>query len=156
MSNQLDTNTLVTALTDGIGAELGRAVRSSYYELLTRLSRHELFLRLDYTSRQQVIDVLALSMFYNTVIAPIESARSLLSLANKAAATHVRIGHDKITPALGNRFGSCAGAFRKILRTQQIPSDLLSFATLKDFMINVLNAKETAQREALDRSTNTD
>ncbi len=150
MSDQQDTQTLIIALTDGIGAELGRAVRSSYYELLARLSKHAFFLCLDRTSRQQVVDILALSMFYKTVISPLESAQSMLSLAHKAGATHVRIGRDKITPALVSRFDACAGAFHKILKTQQIPSDVLSFSTLKAFITNVLTTREKVQSEAVD------
>ncbi len=150
MADQLDIQSVVVALTDGIGSDLGRSVRASYYETLKRLVSHESFIRLDHASRQELVDILALSNFYNIVVAPLESGRSLLSLAQRAQATHVRIGRDKLTSTLANRFAACAGAFHGILAGQQIPAAVLSFPTLSVFIENVLQAKESATGETLD------
>ncbi len=150
MTDELDVEQVLLALTDGIGADLGRSVRASYYETLKRLTVHESFLQLDLVSRQELVDILALSMFYNIVISPLESGQSLLSLVQRAKATHVRIGHDKLTPVLAARFGSCASAFHKILSKQRIPVDVLSFPSLNVFIAQVHAVKELSHSETMD------
>lgn len=152
MDNQIDRDDLIVALTDGIGTYLGRSIRASYYQLFERVCKDDHFKQLDHVTRQEIVDILALAIFYNKVISPLESGQSLLSLVQKAEATHVRIAKDKISPRLGRRFGVCVRAFQKILRTQHIPVDVLSFPTITSLITNVCAAKEAAQREAVDRS----
>jgi hypothetical protein len=137
MNNDLDKDTMIKALTDGIGARLGRPVRSSFYELASRLNREKDFVKLEHQTKQVVIDILALALFYNVVIAPLENASSLFSLLRNSDATHIRIGKDKLTPHIIHRFGRCVGFFKDILQSYKIPPDLLSFSTLKIFIKNV-------------------
>lgn len=146
----VDTKSVIVALTDGIGVPLGRAARSSYFELIRRLAGNERFNRLDPTGRQQVADVLALSIFYGQVVAPLESGRSLLRLAHGAQAQEVRIGRDKLSKKFSDRIGGCVAAFQRILRAQRIPKEVLSFAKLDNFINNVMSAREKAKRETLD------
>lgn len=146
----VDTKSLIVALTDGIGVPLGKAARSSYFELIRRLSRSDHFHKLDLEGRQQVADVLALSIFYGSVVAPLESGRSLLRLARGAKAQEVRIGKDKLSGNFSDRIAVCVAAFQKILKAHRIPTEILSFAKLDRFITNVMGAREKAKRETVD------
>lgn len=156
VNKQIAKNDLISALTDGIGAYLGRSIRASYRRLFERVCKDAHFKQLDYITRQEIVDILALAIFYSEVISPLESGQSFLSLTRKAKATHVRIAKDKISLRVGRRFGVCVNAFQKILRTHHIPVDVLSFSTITSLINNVCAAKETAQREAMDRSQDSD
>lgn len=150
MTEQLDCRSVVIALTDGVGAQLGGPIRASYFELVERLRCQKAFAPLHHDDKQALIDLLAFSIFYNQVISPLESGSCLLALAQKAQATHIRLGDDKLTPNLSARFGACAGSFQKILRGQHIPSDLMSFSTLREFITNYVSAKNRPTHEAVD------
>lgn len=146
----VDTKSLILALTAGIGAPLGKPVLSSHFELVRRLARSEQFRKLDLNGRQQVVDVLALSMFYASVVAPLECGSSLLHLVHRAKAKEVRIGKDRLSGAFSIRSRACVEAFRRILHAQRIPVAVLSFANLDTLINNVVNARERAQRETMD------
>ena len=148
-TSELDTQ-LLMALTDGIGAQLGRPVRASFFEVLKRLAKHKVFVSLEALDRQRLVDLLALSVFYNQVIAPLESGSSLLSLARRADATHVRLGRDRLTTRLAAQFRACAGAFASIIDDQNIPRDLLSFPTLTVFIDNYLETRDRLAHETMD------
>lgn len=150
MNNRIDDLTMLQALTDGIGADLGRPIRASFFELFGRLKKHERFLALETLEQQQLVDLLALSIFYNHVIVPLESGSSLLSLVRMADATHIRLGRDKLTPKLAARFRACAWAFLDIIRQQNIPKELLSFPTLNAFIANYKVTRDHITHEAMD------
>jgi len=150
MTEQLDCESMVIALTNGVGAQLGGPIRASFFELAERLCSHKSFAPLHHDDKQALVDLLALSIFYNQVISPLESSSHLLALAQKAQATHIRLGSDKLTPSLTARFGACAGSFQRILREQHISTDLMSFSTLKEFIANYMSAKDRPTNEAVD------
>lgn len=150
-----DTNTqldmgMIFVLTDGVGTVLGRRVRSSYYELKSRLPKDPAFKLLDVSTQQQIVDILAISLFYTEIISPLESGRSLLSLAHTAKATHVRMGRDKLTSQTIRKFTGCVMAFHELLAFHKIPVEVLSFDTLKSFIRNVQAVQEKVGHATVD------
>lgn len=140
MSIELEKKEMIIALTENIGAKLGRSVRSSFFELVKRLMRNDEFNKMEIPIQQMTLDLLALSIFYNEIISPLEGGRSFLALAKKSKASHIRIGEDKLTEKFANRASYCLGKFYSILDNNNIPLNLLSFSTLNSFIDNIKSA----------------
>ena len=151
MQPTLDTNTIVISLTSGIGPDLGRKVRSSFYRLYERLPQVSDFKKHAVETQQLIVDILALSIFYNTVIFPLESGRSFQSLVARAGATHIRIGKTQLDQRFGRRMNQCIIDFEILLNKFQIPPYLLTFANLKDFVQEIISQIEIREHETLDR-----
>ena len=147
----LDDQSVIVALTNGVGAHLGKRARSSFFELARRLPRVRAFTDLDMDAKQQIVDILALSAFYSTVVFPLESGTAFLAVAEKAGASHVRIGKDRLTAQFGAKMRLCISNFHSMLQTAQVPLALLSFATLADFVRSVITVAQERENEDLDR-----
>jgi len=131
---------MVVAITEGVGAHIGRSVRSSFYKLADRLPSVTNFSKLDFSMQQQIIDILALSIFYNEVVQPLESGRAFFSLASRSNATHIRIGADKLTSRFAGRSLYCVSSFYAILQQHDINTEMLSFSTLQEFVTKITAA----------------
>jgi hypothetical protein len=151
MNLQVDDKSLITALTNGIGAVLGRRARSSFFELARRLPGVPEFNGLEVSSQQQIVDILALAVFYDTVVFPLKGGMAFQEIAKRAGVTHVRIGRDKLTDKFSRNMQLCVNDFHVLLRHVEVPVDLLSFATLSNFVRGVIALAEQRENEALDR-----
>lgn len=151
MDTKLDNQSVIIALTAGVGAHLGRRTRASFFELQGRLPRVTAFAQLDDASKQQVVDMLALATFYSVVVFPLEAGSSFVKVARTAGATHVRIGRDQMDARFGSQMRGAVSAFYKILSTSHIPVTALSFSTLSEFVENIVALGVEREREALDR-----
>lgn len=151
MPTEIDNQSVIIALTDGVGAHLGRRTRASFFELQSRLPRVAAFSRLDDASKQQVVDMLAVATFYSVVVFPLEAGSSFMHVARAAGATHVRIGSDQLTNRFGSEMRRAVGAFNYLLNTSGIPVEVLSFSTLSEFVDNIIAVGQEKEREALDR-----
>jgi hypothetical protein len=150
MPFELEIKEMVEALTEGIGARLGRSVRSSFFKLAERLMRYEEFIKMERPFQQMTLDLLALSIFYNEIISPLEGGHSFVSLAEKSKASHIRIGSDKLTHKFVNSASSCVRNFYSILHKNDIPLNLLSFSSLNCFIDNIKDSLERRQHETVD------
>lgn len=151
MDENLDSKSVIVALTDGIGAHLGKRARSTFFKLASRISRIPEFSKLDLAAKQQIVDILALSSFYNVVVFPLQSGSAFMTIARKAGASHIRMGKDKLTAQFGGSMRRCVRAFFSLLESSSVPIQTLSFATLSEFVVNVMAVAEEKEREALDR-----
>ena len=111
--DQLDKQSVINALTDGIGAAFGRAARRSFYEQLQRMQTLRQFERIEFDNKQQLVDLLALASFHQSVVVPIESARNFLGVLRKAGATHLRVGGDKLDWRYGIVLSALSLAFTR-------------------------------------------
>jgi len=145
----IDNESVIRALTSGIGAHLGRQALRSFFELESRLKRVPDYTQLDSRSQQLVVDLLALSVFYTTVISPLESSTELFSIANRAGATHIRIGEDKLTSTVALNMQRCVRGFTDVLRRTDVPIDLLSFSSLPRFVKRIVTVAAFKENEAL-------
>lgn len=141
---------MIISLTSGIGPILGRETRSSFYEIADRLHSQPVYAKQDSTMKQWVVDMLALSVFYTTVVVPLECGNSFYDIAAKAGATHVRIGSDKITKKWTGMSVRIVNDFQGILRKLRIPIGLLSFSTLRQFTVDVVSLCRKRENEAMD------
>jgi hypothetical protein len=133
MSEPLDTNGMVLALTDGVGASFGAATWKSFKAQLERLERQLIFQKAPYSQQQSLIDLLAIAAFYQNVIVPIESSGSFIEVLNKAGATHLRVANDKLDKRFANASRSTAQTFRQVISKSEIPEHLLTYATMNQF-----------------------
>lgn len=151
MATQLDDKSMIVAITDGIGAHLGKRTRSAFFELAGRLPHVSVFSQLDDSAKQHVLDLLAVSTFYSVVIFPLQAGSSFMDIVHTAGVSEVRMGKDKLTKQFGSSIRKCVNAFYKILEELGIPTGLLSFANLAEFVDKVIAAAEEKEHETLDR-----
>ena len=129
----LDRQSLIEALTDGIGVHFGRASRRSFFEQLDRLERHAVFRASTPEEQQGLADLLAIAAFYQCVIVPINSSANFISVLKRAGATHLRVAGDKLDQRYANRALAVATGFKASLRQAEIPEKLLAYATISQF-----------------------
>ena len=137
MTEEIDKSGVIESLTNGIGAKLGRAARSSFYEMLDRLEKLPAYRTYSPSLKQHIIDILALSVIYTQIVVPLESGQGFLDLAKTAGATHVRMGKDQIDSSFNRQSSKCTRMFYALVNEANIPITLLSFSTLKDLSKNI-------------------
>ena len=137
MNENIDRDEAVFALTEGVGSILGRTIRRSYYLQLERMEKRKDYQRYSQQKKQAFVDILAIATFYQEVISPLESAKSILNILEGSGATHLRLGGDKITKKFTGRAYYATADFYTNLQKHEIPIGILSYPTLGDFMKNV-------------------
>ena len=137
MNEDIDRDEAIFALTDGVGGILGRAIRQSYYVQLARMEKRKDYQRYSPQERQAFVDLLAIATFYQEIISPLESAKSILSILEDSGDTHLRLGGDKITKKFTGRAYYATTDFYTNLKKFEIPVAILSYPTLGDFVKNV-------------------
>jgi hypothetical protein len=130
----LDKQTVIEALTDGIGVHFGRASRRSFYHQLDRLERDPVFRDSTAEEQQCLADLLALAAFYQCVIVPVNSSANFIDVLRRAGATHLRVGADKLDERYADRALAVTARFNATLRQAEIPEKLLTYATLNHFV----------------------
>src|SRR5947208_650214 len=113
----LDREKIIVALTDGVGVHFGYASRKSFYQQLERLESNEAFRGRALEEKQFLVDLLALAAFYQTVIVPLRSSASFVSVLRSAGATHLRVARDKLGPRYATRAFMTTRAFHSVLET---------------------------------------
>ncbi len=138
MIHEIDKSTMIESLTDGIGAKLGRACRLSFYSQFDRLIKKKTYSKLTIEEQQTIVDLLAISSFYHTIIVPLESSKSLFSILEQSQASHIRLSSSKLDIKFAGKCYYASTGFEKILEKAKIPKSLLAYATLNDFIEKVL------------------
>lgn len=134
MPSNFDRESVIIALTEGVGAEFGSASRKSYFLQLERLEHHDSFARCSEEEKQALIDLLAIASFFQTVIAPIRSSAQFVGILRNAGATHLRLANEKLDHRYANRAFSAVAGFRETLSQWKIPEHLLNYSTLQGFI----------------------
>lgn len=83
---------MIDILTKGIGAELWKPVRISYYNLLKILEKDERYFKSHEETKLFLVDVLALSIFNQKVILPLHGASNFVSGTKKLGVKQVGMG----------------------------------------------------------------
>lgn len=151
----IDTDSLIISLTDGIGVHLGKHARSSFYELYPRLSKVPQYNRTNLPMQQLIVDLLAVAVVYNEVISPLESGQHFSELTRNAGATHIRIGKDKLTGKFAARMRYCVADFHSMLKAQDVPVELLTFSSMKEFVNQIIIKARENSRATVDRQSKT-
>lgn len=134
MSQDLQRDSVIEALTSGVGAEFGRATRKSFYEQLARLERHTKFVELRFRDKQSLVDLLAVACFYHNVIVPIESSAAFVGVLEDAGADYLKVSKYRIDPKFANQAGRITNGFRILLSRVDVPDYLLTYASLGEFI----------------------
>jgi hypothetical protein len=108
-------------------------------EVRFQKSKHE--------EQQFLVDVLAVASFYQCVIIRVESSRSFMGVLRRAGATHLRVAGDKLNWRYANRAQAVTLGFARILSETKVPPRLLTYPTLKRFMLSVLQFYRTRPNE---------
>ncbi|HLP57226.1 MAG TPA: hypothetical protein VK186_00280 [Candidatus Deferrimicrobium sp.] len=149
MSDELEIKTMVEALTENIGVKLGGSIRLSFFKLAERLMKSEEFINMEKSIQQLTLDLLALSIFYNEIISPLQGGQSFITIAKKSNASTIRIGKDKLDQSFSEKARKCVNHFTYILDKNSIPISLLSFSSLHNFVDNIKNTLNK-QNESMD------
>ena len=73
---------MLVALTRGIGAELGKKIRFSYYDKKKIIEKDDIYRKLPTPQKLSVFDLLALAMFHEFVIGPMHGSNIFSHLLN--------------------------------------------------------------------------
>ena len=85
-------NEMIDALTRGIGIELSKPIRISYYEKKRYLEKDARYLQSPKEIKIFLVDVMALSIFNQQAITPLHGASNFSSGAKAYGVTRVRMG----------------------------------------------------------------
>lgn len=143
--SSLDLDSVILALTDGIGVHFGAASRKSFFEQLKRLQTRERFQRRSLKEQQLLVDLLAMAAFFQTVIVPIRSSGRFVSVLRSGGASHLRVAGEQLGPVYAIKAKSVVDGFHYVLSNAEIPERLLTYATLKHFIDSVEKFMEGRQ-----------
>ena len=85
-------NEMIDALTKGIGMELSKPMRISYYDKKRYLEKNDSYQNCSDQIKQYLIDVLALSIFYQHIIVPLHGSINFATGTKSYGVKRVRMG----------------------------------------------------------------
>lgn len=135
----IDYQSVITALTDGIGTELGRDVRRSFFRQYERLVIHDDFVSLEHVEKQRIADCLAIAAFYQSVIVPLESSGKFVELLGRAGASHLQLAKDRLDQRFANRAMRLRESFNILLTQANLYTFALVYVNLAEFIKNIRN-----------------
>lgn len=139
MRERQHSDSAIVVLTEGIGAEFGRAARRSFYTQYDRLIQNQRFRKRNAERQQALVDLLALAALFQTVIVPIQSTGSFVQVLQKAEATELRIGGDRLNLGWAKRARNVDEGFSILLQRLKLSPQLLQYATLDAFVKNAVD-----------------
>lgn len=127
-------NEMLEALTRGIGAEVGKPVRMSFFEKERFIKQNEAFQRCAAWRKQLILDAAALSIFHQLVILPYHGATNFYTDSKKSGISRIRMG----TQHLDREFVSIASKvtrqFFAITQEFQIHVEHLHISNIAEFV----------------------
>jgi len=129
-------------LTNGIGAELGKPIRLSYYQLkeklLTRINKSE-NLTIDEENIQIILDVIALSVFHQNIITPFYGSNNFIERLENFNVKSISIGTYSLVADDKRKISTCTKAFYAILKKVGLSPTNLAISTIDNFVEGIKN-----------------
>lgn len=125
---------MIDALTKGIGAELGKPIRFSYYNLQRSLEKNNRYSQCSEEMKLFITDVLALSIFNQKVITPIYGAINFSAGTKKFGVSRIRMGDYHLDKRFFVQSGKITRQFYAIVRSYGLNIEKLHVASISDFV----------------------
>lgn len=124
---------MIDALTKGIGVEVGRPLRLSYFQLKRRLQQNEKYQQSDDGDKIALLDLLALSIFHHQVIVPFYGANNFHQGSRHLGIKDVRLGGKNLGKEFFALSDKIPKAFFAIVNSYGIAVEKLHVSTIGDF-----------------------
>lgn len=124
---------MIDALTKGIGVEVGRPLRLSYFQLKQRLQQNEKYQGSDDHVKIALLDLLALSIFHHQVIVPFYGANNFRQGSRQLGIKDVRVGGKNLGKEFFALSDKIPKAFFKIVSDYGIAVEKLHVSTISEF-----------------------
>lgn len=124
---------MIDALTKGIGVEVGRPLRLSYYQLKQRLQKSENYQQSDDDVKIALFDLLALSIFHHQVIVPFYGANNFRQGSRQLGIKDVRVGGKNLGQEFFALSDKIPKAFFAIVSSYGIAIEKLHVSTISEF-----------------------
>ena len=127
-------NEMIDALTKGIGAELAKPIRISFYEKERYLNQNKKFQRSENWQKQLIVDMAALSIFNQQVILPYYGAGNFYQDAKKIGVTRIRIGSQHYDKEFIGTSSKITRQFFAITNSYEIDVNHLHISNISEFV----------------------
>ena len=124
---------MIDALTKGIGVEVGRPLRRSYFQLKQRLEQNEKYQRSGDDLKIALLDLLALSIFHHQVIVPFYGANNFRHGSRQLGIKDVRVGGKNLGEEFFTFSDKIPKAFFAIVSRYGIAVEKLHVSTINEF-----------------------
>lgn len=126
---------MLVALTKGIGAELGKKIRFSYYDKKKLIQKDGIYKDLPENKKPLMLDLLALSMFHEFVIGPMHGSNNFFSSTKKYGLKSINLGSYKIDEEFNKQTLAITKSFFAIMSEYNIEIHQLSVPSPHEFLI---------------------
>jgi hypothetical protein len=127
-------NEMIDALTRGIGVDLYRPMRISFYNKKRFLEKNEKYLKSPDNIKQFLIDVVALSIFNHQVIIPLSGATNFLTGTKSYRVTKVRMGTYYLDKDFSITTNKIINQFYSITNSYGLKMDSLYVSSIDEFV----------------------
>ena len=124
---------LLVAITDGMGATAGKAVRGSFHRIAERLIENRTFGEWSESKQQFALDVLVLAVVYQQVIFPLSGSNRLIRRLKTHGVSAIKLPRYSLGSEHTFTAKQCVESFWRIVEKFKITPDLIFFTTTKDF-----------------------
>ena len=136
--NLFNMEEMIKTLTKGIGSELGKPIRMSYYNKKRFVDKALTEFNVSDTVRNLVYDILALTIFHDSIIIPLHGSIHFMDSAKKYGVSQISMGSYKLGKEHNQASDKCVKQFFAILSSFDIDIALLTFSNAKDFVSSTL------------------
>jgi hypothetical protein len=127
---------MLVALTRGIGAELGKKIRFSYYEKKRLIQNDDIYRACQENEKSLFLDLLALAIFHEFAIGPMHGSNNFYSSTKKYGVNSISLGSFKVDDEFNKQTLAITKAFFSIMSEYNIEINQLSVSSPHEFLIN--------------------
>lgn len=127
-------NEMINALTKGIGVDLYKPIRISYYNNKSILEKNSKFQRSSKNKKNFLIDVMALSIFNQHAIIPLHGSANFASGTKNYGVTRIRMGTYHLDKEFYTAVNKITRQFYAIIRSYGLHVEQLHIASIKEFV----------------------
>ncbi|MFV8834750.1 hypothetical protein ACNSTU_07255 [Aquisalimonas sp. APHAB1-3] len=127
-------NEMLEALTRGIGAEVGKPIRVSFFEKERFIKQNEAFQKCAAWRKQLILDVAALSIFHQLIILPYHGAANFYADSKRSGVSRIRMGSQHLDREFVSVASRITRQFFAITKEFQIDVNHLHISNIAEFV----------------------
>ena len=125
---------MLNSLTYGLGAELGKKIRISYYDKENLILKHSLYQDFDGHQKESIKDLLALSIFYQYAIGPLHGSVEFMDNTKQYGVKSIGFGSYKFGEKMKKISMGITKGFYEILANHRIEISQLDVSSITEFI----------------------
>lgn len=125
---------MINSLTNGLGAELGKKVRISFYNKERILKQHDSFHNFTSNQKDLFVDLLALSIFHDFAIGPLHGSINFMNYTKKYGVKSIGMGSYKFDEKMKKISQGITKGFFEILKKYNIEIYQLNIGSIAEFI----------------------